>query len=173
MHLMRIWFWATVLHLAASRPRRIFWSLPFKTGCRFCFVLQKIAAVFVVLSVRRACKNYECYIELPKWTCNFHWIGHPCSKAKRNVIPVQTMIVHDKREIQCHSFLSYVFNSEEWSVLRSGLFKLRYLFQMRMDRRCGGVNNLLYWPGIEPWFLRHPAHTQVPIPTTLPCLQQL
>jgi hypothetical protein len=78
-----------------------------------------------------------------------------------------------REEVECHSFLSYLFISGERSALRSGRFKLRYLFQMRMDRRCGGVNNLLYWPGIEPRFLRHPARTQVPIPTALHCLLQL
>jgi hypothetical protein len=75
-----------------------------------------------------------------------------------------------REEVQCHSFLSYEFNSGEWSALRSDRFKLRYLFQMRMDRRFGGVNNFLYWPGIEPRFLRLPARTQVLIPTALPCL---
>lgn len=78
-----------------------------------------------------------------------------------------------REELQCHSFLSYVFNSRKWSALRFGRFKLRCLFQMRMDRSCGGVKNFLYWPGIEPRFLRHPARTQVPIPTALHCLLQL
>jgi hypothetical protein len=49
-----------------------------------------------------------------------------------------------REEVQWHSFLSYVFNSRKWSALRSGRFKLRYLFQMRMDRRCGGVKIFLY-----------------------------
>jgi hypothetical protein len=63
------------------------------------FVLQRIAAVIVALFVRRAYKNYECYIELPKWACNFQIteIGHPCPKAKRTVIRVQAMMAHGKR----------------------------------------------------------------------------
>jgi hypothetical protein len=63
------------------------------------FVLQRIAAVFVALFVRRACDNYECYIELLKWTSNFQitGTGHPCPKAKRNVIPAQNMMAPGKR----------------------------------------------------------------------------
>jgi hypothetical protein len=63
------------------------------------FVLRRITAVIVALFVRRACKNYEFYIELPKWTCNFQitGIGRPCPDAKPNVIPVQAMMAHGKR----------------------------------------------------------------------------
>ena len=139
------------------------------------FVLQRIAAVILALFVRRAYKNYEHYIELPIWTCNFQitGTGHHCPKAKRNVIPLQVRRRVAREEVECHSFLAYVFISGEWSALRSGRFKLRYLFQMRMDRRCGGLKNFLYWPGIEPRFLRHPARTQAPIPAALHCLLQL